>query len=116
MSIKINQNQDLEEINSWESSEERKGKTSKEIINPQIIRAKKKRKSNKKLKSYDKSICTLERKFWFNEKKLKEILIKFEVPLSFKNMRIIKEHASSTNKEVVDLSPAFDLIKEGLPK
>ena len=38
------------------------------------------------------------------------------MPLSFKNMRIIKEHAASTNDEIVDLKPAFNIIQKSMPK
>ncbi|CAI2384149.1 unnamed protein product [Moneuplotes crassus] len=74
-------------------------------------------KTGKRYKSPQaKSIYRLERRYCFNEKRLKEILMKLHLPLSFRNLRILKEHAASRKEEVIDLAPAFSMIRKGMPK
>lgn len=74
------------------------------------------KKSTKKFRGHTGSPCLLERKYCFNEKKLKEVLAMHDVPLSFKHLRILKEHAASSSGDIVDFMPAFKVIEKGLPK
>ena len=67
-------------------------------------------------KSQVDNVVVLDRKHCFNEAKLKEILDKFHLPIDFQSIRVMKEHAKETNKDVIDMKPALMRIKKSLPK
>ena len=80
------------------------------------------RNHSKKLKSKIRKLYhhyksfRIDRKFWFNENKLREFLDKYNLPLWFNNIRILKEHAASVNDEKIDMKPALMIIAQQYPK
>jgi len=58
----------------------------------------------------------LDRKYWFVESKLKEILTKFNLDSSRKHIRMMKEHAKESRKQHINMKPAIVTIKNLLPK
>lgn len=59
----------------------------------------------------------LERKFCFNEMKLKNFMAKYNIPINIKNIMSIKEHAAEKyDEKFVDLTPALSTIVSTLPK
>ena len=54
----------------------------------------------------------MERRFWFNESNLKDLLGFHNLPQSYNNIRILKEHAASSGENVIDFRPAINLVKK----
>lgn len=118
MTIKIDE---LKEDPSGQQTPEEDSPQEQTPIPVKMTKRKKKTSLKKIIKKYRKdhsphSSWVLERKFWFNEKKLKEVLASLDVPQNFKHLRILKEHAASITDEYIDFKPAFKIIEKGLSK
>lgn len=103
------------EIQDQSAKREEKDPDSKGRKNKSKNKHKKKTLQYKNILSLTRSF-QIDRLFCFNEPKLKDFLIKHDLPLTFNNLRILKEHASASVDEKVDMVPALYMISQQYPK
>ncbi|CAI2383695.1 unnamed protein product [Moneuplotes crassus] len=82
----------------------------------EVIKKTIKNRSKSQYKMKRKNRLVLERKFCFNETKLKEILKELELPVDNRSVMILKDHAKESRNSLINMKPAIMKINECLPK